>query len=245
MVNEIIKLNCISYERNNKKIIAIDNLSFDRGAIYGLIGPNGAGKSTLIKVASLLDSPTTGEINFDGQIITNNKIPLELRRKISVVFQQPLMLSDSVYNNISVSLKLRGYSRFEIRHKTEYWMEQFGISHLSNRNAKNLSGGEAQRVSLARAFVTDPEILFLDEPFSALDLPTKRVLIKDIEKVLSTTNITTILVSHDYNEIKYLCNKVVLLVDGKINSVTDIQNLKYQQFTGEVADFMNEWMSPL
>jgi tungstate transport system ATP-binding protein len=245
MVNEIIKLNCISYERNNKKIITIDDLSFDRGAIYGLIGPNGAGKSTLIKIASLLDSPTTGEINFDGQIITNNKIPLDLRRKISVVFQQPLMLSDSVYNNISVSLKLRGQSKLEIKHKTEYWMEQFGISHLYSRNAKNLSGGEAQRVSLARAFVTDPEILFLDEPFSALDLPTKRVLIKDIEKVLSTTNITTILVSHDYNEIKYLCNKVVLLVDGKINFVTDIQKLKYQQFSGEVADFMNEWMSPL
>ncbi|MDF2607939.1 MAG: tupC [Bacillales bacterium] len=243
-MDEIIKLKNISFIRNNKEILFVDNLSLERGLIYGLIGPNGAGKSTLIKVASLLDSPTTGEINFDDTIISNNKIPLELRRKISVVFQQPMMLSDTVYNNIGVSLKLRGISKPEIKHKTEYWMEQFGITHLASRNAKNLSGGEAQRVSLARAFVTDPEILFLDEPFSALDLPTKRVLIKDIENVLSKTNITTILVSHDYNEIKYLCSKVVLLVEGKINFITDLQNLENQHFSDEVSSFMQEWLSP-
>jgi tungstate transport system ATP-binding protein len=244
MTNEIIRLTNVSYTKNMKNILYIDELSFDKGEIYGLIGPNGAGKSTLIKIAALLDTPNNGVVNFDNQTINSN-IPLELRRKISVVFQQPLMLSDNVFNNVAISLKLRKLPKNIIKEKTTFWMQQFGIIHLANRNAKNLSGGEAQRVSLARAFVTDPEIIFLDEPFSALDLPTKRTLLKDIKKVLNETKITTILVSHDYNEIKYLCNKVVLLIDGQVELVTDVDLLGETNFSSKVEAFMNEWMVPL
>lgn len=107
------------------------------------MGPNGAGESTLLKVLSLLDSPTKGNLYYNGERISNKKVSLVQRRKIAIALQQSLLLNTSVFQNIALGLKIRTVPRCEIKDKVEYWLETFHIPHLINKHAYQLSGGEA------------------------------------------------------------------------------------------------------
>ena len=116
--------------------------------------------------------------------------------------------------------------------RARYWLERLGIATLARQNARTLSGGEAQRTSLARAFVLQPEILFLDEPFASLDYPTRNMLLNDMGRILRDMNITTLFVTHDYTEIPLLAQRVAVMFDGKImkcGSVSDIFGEEFLQ----------------
>ncbi len=241
----IIELRDIKINKGNRSILDIGLLSLSPGETLGIAGPNGAGKSTLVKVMSLLEEPGQGTIFIRGKKVWPGKIDLSVRRQMAVMFQQPLMLSTSVYNNVALPLKLRRVSRKEIRPQVMKWLERFGIAHLADRSARSLSGGEQQRVNMARTMISDPRVLFMDEPFTALDLPTKKSLLTDFKQILSETGTTTVIVSHDYQEIRFLCQSMVIMGEGKIHKKTDTKNVDLSELPEYLSVFMKDWLSPL
>ncbi|MEH7493255.1 ABC transporter ATP-binding protein [Neobacillus niacini] len=236
----LIELKNITYQAHNKNILTIPEFQIPDGEFLGIMGPNGAGKSTLLKVMALLDSPTSGEMLYRGQVIANGIPSLDLRRKFSVALQQSLLLEGTVFQNIAIGLKLRNVPKSVIKESVNVWMEQFQISHLAKKNAHFLSGGEAQRVNLARAMIVEPEILFLDEPFSALDFPTKIKLMDDFKTIIKNSGTTTVFVSHDLMEINYLTNHLAIIVNGEVKQYGPTQRV-LEQPNSATSPFLNEW----
>lgn len=215
MTSTVIEANSIKLYKGKNKILDVEHFSLRQGEVMALIGPNGAGKSTFLQVLALLQRPTSGELSVCGEAVSS-KNKLRLRRKMAVAFQEPLLLDTTVYNNVASGLLIRGYKRDKIDFKVREWMEKLGIDSLARRSVRFLSGGESQRVSLARAFVLDPEVLFLDEPFSALDYPTRKSLIIELGKILQATGISTVFVTHDHNEISPLAGAVTVMQEGTV-----------------------------
>ena len=198
-----------------REIFNISQFILRAGEVVALVGPNGAGKTSLLLTLALLQPPTDGNIYFNGTRFSRENI-LELRRQMAVVFQEPLLMDATVLGNVLTGLRIRGVSAPTARQQAEEWLERLGIAHLGNRSALRLSGGEAQRVNLARAFALSPKVLFLDEPFSALDYPTRSSLLVEIGTILKATKIATLFVTHDYTEIPHLAHNVRVMVDGRI-----------------------------
>jgi len=202
-------MNCI------KEIFNVDSFSLMRGETVALVGPNGAGKTTFLLTIALLQPPSSGTIELDGTLAGPHNT-IALRRRMAVVFQDSLLLDMTVLSNLTTALRIRKVPRKEALERSAKWLEVFGISHLRNQQARSLSGGEAQRVSLARAFALEPDILFLDEPFAALDYPTRNNLLKDLGQILAQMNTTTLFITHDYTEIPFLAEKTAVMYEGRI-----------------------------
>jgi len=211
----LIKIQNMKCSRDKRVVLAIDKYAIIKDEVLAVIGPNGAGKSSFLHILTRLLKIDQGEVDWKDRSIFS--IPaLEYRRKLALVMQEPLLLDRSVRDNIAIGLKFRGEQKEQIAKKIEIWAEKFRISHLLDRPAKKISGGEAQRVSLARAFVLEPELLLLDEPFSALDPQTRKEIVKDLRLVLNQTKTTTVFVTHDLNDVAVLADQVVLVWDGRI-----------------------------
>jgi tungstate transport system ATP-binding protein len=207
------------------------------GDVLALIGPNGAGKSTLLRVMGMLQRPDKGTVLFRGQDALNGN-PLELRRRIATVFQEPLLLNATVYQNAALGLKLRGVASPEIDRRLGPWLERLGIGHLTARFARTLSGGEAQRTSLARALVLEPELLLLDEPFSALDPGSREDLLRDFQGIVKEMGITTAFVTHDRHEAFALANRVGVLNEGDLLQLGSRENVFLCPETEAVAEIV-------
>ena len=216
MKEVILEVRNLQVLGDKQTILDIPKLQVEMGETLAFLGPNGAGKTTLLQVLAFLQSPHEGTVFFKGLPVNYKKNLLPLRRSLAVVFQEPLLFDTTVFENVASGLKLRRVPRHEIYEKVFMWLERLGISHLANRSARTLSGGEAQRTSLARAFVLNPQILFLDEPFAALDSPSRETLIEDLEHILRETPTTTILVTHDRSEVLRLADRVAIMDRGKI-----------------------------
>jgi tungstate transport system ATP-binding protein len=212
----ILEARGITVVYGSRKVLDVPSLQVTSNKVLAIIGPNGSGKTTLSLCLSLLLKPTTGQILYKGHIVPDGVSISQMRRHFAVVFQESLLLNTSVWDNVTLGMKLRGINASEIKKRAQYWLERFGIASFAQRNARTLSGGEAQRTSLARAFALQPEILFLDEPFAALDIPTRQSLFGDMINVLRETHCTTVLVTHDRNEAQTLANRIVLLMSGKV-----------------------------
>lgn len=218
MAEALLALDDIEVRYGDRAVLRVPALAVYSGEVLALIGPNGAGKSTLLRVMGSLEEPTKGKVYFRGtQVDQNNS--LSVRRRMASVFQEPLLLHASVYENAALGLKLRGFSRGSTDRRVRPWLERLGIAHLAKRPVRSLSGGEAQRTSLARALALDPELLLLDEPFSALDPPTREALLLELDRILRETDITTVCVTHDRNEAFMLGDRVAVLVSGEILQV--------------------------
>ncbi|MCQ6275634.1 ABC transporter ATP-binding protein [Bacillus sp. V3B] len=243
-MTEMIRLEQIEYSVAERKILSLHHLLIEKGNTYGIMGPNGAGKSTLLKLLSLLDAPTKGELFFNHDKVSPKHITLEQRRKVAIALQQSLLLDTTVYQNIALGLKIRKLPRKEIKQKVNDWLEKFNITHLATKHAYQLSGGEAQRVNLARAMILEPEVLCLDEPFSALDFPTKMKLIHDFKSILTTTGTTAIFVSHDLLEIKSLTDELFILMNGELQQHGQTNDV-IENPNETTASFLNEWKAYL
>jgi tungstate transport system ATP-binding protein len=200
---------------SGRDIFQVRAFQLHQGEVLALVGPNGAGKSSLLLTLALLLKPTAGVIHVDGQQ-ANAKQVLALRRRMAVVFQEPLLLATSVLGNVLTALRIRRVGRREAVERAQQWLGRLGVAHLARKPAHTLSGGEAQRVSLARAFALEPEILFMDEPFSALDYPTRSALLVEMGQLLRDMRVTTLFVTHDYSEIPYLAERVAVMYEGRI-----------------------------
>jgi molybdopterin-binding protein len=218
--------------------VVLDVPAFDvePGETVAVLGPNGAGKSTLLHVLALLERPWSGRVLFDGRPAPFGS--LSLRRRMAVVFQEPLLLDTSVRDNVETGLRLRGVPGFERRRRAREWLERFGVAHLASRSARRLSGGEAQRVNLARALAIEPEVLLLDEPFSALDQPTRDALIDELATVLGSTGTACVLVTHDRSEAARLAGRVAVLLAGRIRQLGSVSEVYTAPVDEDVAAFV-------
>ena len=201
--------------RAKRPVLEVPELDILPGEVLAIVGPNGAGKTTLLLHLALLERPSAGTVLFDGAPTKDRVLPL--RRRMAVVFQEPLLLDRSVIANVEVGLRLRGIG--DRKRRAQEWLTRFGVGPLQGRSARTLSGGEAQRTSLARAFALEPEVLFLDEPFSALDTPTRTAITNDLASVLAETLTTTVLVTHDHDEAARMADRVAVLIGGEVRQI--------------------------
>ncbi|MCS4542445.1 MAG: ABC transporter ATP-binding protein [Euryarchaeota archaeon] len=219
-----------------KEALKDTNLEIKRGEIFGILGPSGAGKTTLLRLLNLLDKPTNGKIFFDG-IDTESASSLELRRRMAMVFQKITVFNMSVYDNVAYGLKVRKENETEIDKKVKRALELVGLSGYENRNAKTLSGGEAQRVAFAMATVFEPEVLLLDEPTANLD-PINESIIEDIVLRINKLGITVVLATHKQAEAMRLADRIAVLNNGKIEQIGKPDEIFYKPKTEFVAKFV-------
>jgi tungstate transport system ATP-binding protein len=218
-VTAILEIRNLQAKRGGVTVLDIPTLDIRAGEVLSLIGPNGAGKSSLLLVLACLLPWRQGTLRFHETPVTAGNGVLAYRRKISMVFQEPLLFDATVHENVASGLKLRGLSRSNILSMVPECLERFGIVHLADRHARKLSGGEAQRTSLARAFAIKPEMIFLDEPFSSLDPPTRDGLIEDLQRILRETGTTAVMATHDRLEALRLSDRVAVMKDGRIAQI--------------------------
>ncbi|AOM83838.1 ATP-binding cassette domain-containing protein [Salisediminibacterium beveridgei] len=240
MNNPIVSYRNVLCKRGSQEIIRLDRLDLLAGDRLGIMGPNGAGKSTLLKALAMLEAPDAGEVMFEGQKVNLEDPPLKVRRRLASVFQHSQRFQTSVFENVAIGLKLRKVPQVEIKERVKKWLAVFRIDHLADAQAYALSGGEAQRMNLARAFVLEPDVLFLDEPFSALDFPTKMTLITELDLILKNTSTTAVLISHDLTEITQLTNRLLYLKDG-INCDQGNTSSLLHEPSEKLAAFLQPW----
>jgi tungstate transport system ATP-binding protein len=238
----LIEINNLLVKRNERIVLGVEHLSISRGETLAVVGPNGAGKSTLLLILAQLLKPASGEIRFDGKSLREWN-ELEYRRKISFVFQSPLLLDMTVEENVALGLTFRGAPKEQAKAEAAKWMKSLGVESLSARQASQLSGGEAQRVSLARAFVLNPELLLLDEPFAALDPPTRAKLIADLSALLAENHRAAVFVTHNLNEAAKLCHRIAVIVEGRLRQVGTARRIKSKPADETVRQFLSELSS--
>jgi tungstate transport system ATP-binding protein len=233
----LLELREIAVSVNGRLTLRVPALSVMESELLALIGPNGAGKSTLLRVIGLLESPSSGVVHFRGQPVERRKL-IALRRRMASVFQEPLLCDTTVFENVALGLRFRGFPDSAIASRVESWLDQFGIAPLASRQARTLSGGEAQRTALARALVLKPELLLLDEPFSSLDQPTREALLEELGVILRRDRITTVFVTHDRNEAVALADRVAVMMAGEILQLDEAARLFRAPVSEEVARFV-------
>lgn len=241
MSDYILEARDITLVRGKKTILTRVNLNVRQGEILALIGPNGAGKSSLIQVLAGLLPTGTGQLLFQGKPVHDL---LWYRRNLAVVFQDPLLISGSVWENASLGLSYRGLKSPDTKKRVNAWLERLGIGHLAGRKAHQLSGGEAQRLAIARALVLKPQILFLDEPFANLDTPTRTKLREELLGILKAEQITAVLVTHDFHELPMLATRVSALEEGRVvqtGSVNQILNKPVKSSLARLVGIENLW----
>jgi tungstate transport system ATP-binding protein len=234
----IIQAENLSVILGGHKVLEVPAFDLRKNETMVVIGPNGSGKSTLVLTLGLLSKPATGEIIFHGQPVTTRSQIFAARRHFAMVFQEALLLDTTVWENVTLGLRLHKVEKEEIKNRAGKWLARFGIADLANRQAKTLSGGEAKRASLARAFALQPEVLFLDEPFNALDTPTRQALLEDFEDVLRETHMTTLMVTHDHNEALALADRMVVMIEGKVRQTGTPEEVFASPEDEKVADFI-------
>jgi tungstate transport system ATP-binding protein len=202
----------------DRTVLAVEALTVERGEILALLGPNGAGKSTLLRVLTLLEAPSAGAVMFEGAPVTPAE-RVSWRRRLSCCFQEPLLLDATALTNAALPLRLRGVPRYEADTRALRWLERLGVATLAHRRAATLSGGEAQRVSLARAFAPDPDLLGLDEPFAALDPGSREPLQEEFLTLQRERGMAAVLVTHDRAEALRLGDRVAVLLEGRVAQV--------------------------
>lgn len=221
----------------DRDLLDVPDLRLAPGEILALVGPNGVGKSTLLQVAALLRRPDAGEMLICGEVATRRSTP-RLRRRLALVFQDPLLFDVGVLANVASGLRFRRVGRQEAERTATAWLDRFGVAHLAGRSVRTLSGGEAQRVSLARAFATGPEMLLLDEPFAALDPPTRAALVPDLAAQLRATGTAAIIVTHDQAEALSLGDRLGVLLGGRIAQLGAPADVVARPGTVAVASFL-------
>jgi len=234
----LVEVRDLEVERGERVILQVEELSVRAGETLAVVGPNGAGKSTLLLALAGLLRPTRGSIIVDGVPLVPGR-ELAYRRRIGLVFTSPLLLSTSVFGNVAAGLRFRGVGTAETRERVEHWLERLGIAHLRDRPASQLSSGEAQRTSLARALVLDPHLLLLDEPFVSLDSTTRAQLLDDFERLDVGTHSTRVLVTHHLREAIRLGDRLAILLDGRIRQVDTPERVMASPVDADVAALMN------
>jgi len=212
-------------------LVAVDGLEIAvcRGDIYGFLGP------TLFRLLALLEKPDAGWIKYFGSPVDVHD--LAARRRIATVFQRPMLFQGTVEENVAYGLKFRRLSRKDVKARVQNTLDLMGISRMAEADMRTLSGGEMQRVALARALVLEPEILFLDEPTSNLDVHVRRRFREDLRRVVEHLAATVIIITHEHNEALALAQRVAVIQDGAVVQIGTPQDVFTHPQNAFVADF--------
>ena len=205
----------VRFVRGDRQILDIPALSIRSGRVTAVLGPNGSGKSTLLRLIAGLDHPASGAVRIGDHGVAD----------IAYAFQEPVMFRQTVRWNLELGLRFRGMDRGRRLGLVEDAARWLGVSHLLDRRATDLSGGEMRRVALARALALRAPLLLLDEPFAGLDHRTRAQLLAELLAALTHVATTTILVSHDRDEALRLADDLVLLVEGSIVAAAPVTEL--------------------
>ena len=234
----------VTFKQGVKVVNAVKNVSLhvEPGDIYGIIGYSGAGKSTLVRTINLLQRPTKGNVVVNGVDLLKLK-PKGLRaarKKIGMIFQHfNLMNTSSVFDNVAFPLKKSGKNKSEIEQKVLSLLELVGLEDKVNSYPRQLSGGQKQRVAIARALANDPDVLLCDEATSALDPKTTYSILELLQKVNVQLGITIVIITHEMQVVKEICNKVAVMEEGEVieqGSVLEIFTNPERDLTKDFID---------
>jgi ABC-type sulfate/molybdate transport systems ATPase subunit len=215
----VLKLRGVRHSRAGREVLTIDALELEAGERLAVLGPNGAGKTTLLRLLAGLEAPSAGSVELEGVQVAG--ADLDLRRRIGYATQRPGLLSTTVIRNVELPLRWRGLDAASRRQAALAALERLNVAHLAERRALSLSGGEAQRVSLARALAVEPQVLLLDEPAAGLDAEAHRTFFDDLESALADRATTVVQVTHRADEALRLADRIAVLVDGATRQVAD------------------------
>jgi D-methionine transport system ATP-binding protein len=209
------------YSTRKKQVVGVDNVSLtiQDGEIFGIIGYSGAGKSSLLRCLNLLERPTSGQVIIDGVDLTalNNQQLRQARLKIGMIFQHfYLVSSKTVFENVAFALKAAKKTKEEIEKRVNELLEMVGLSDKRDAYPSQLSGGQKQRVGIARALANDPTVLLCDEATSALDPSTTKSILTLLKKINRELGITIVLITHEMEVVKDICDRVAVMQNGKI-----------------------------
>lgn len=209
----------LTHRYGERTVLHIDSLRIEPGEVFALVGPSGAGKSTLLRLLGLLETPTQGQlaVQLNGHAFTSASATIADRRQLTMVFQRPVLLSRSVRANVAFGLRLRGKHKHHAQ--VERALARVSLTHLMDARAHTLSGGEMQRVAVARALVLEPQVLLLDEPTANLDPYNVRIIEGLIREQHQEYGTTIILVTHNVFQAQRLATRVALILDGELVEV--------------------------
>jgi ABC-type sulfate/molybdate transport systems ATPase subunit len=207
----------VRVRRGGRQVLEVDHLDVKPSEHVFVLGPNGAGKTTLLRLLAAVDRPEHGTVEVGG--VPTRRLRLDERRRIGYVTQRPALLSTSVLRNVELPLRWRKIPRPQRRAVAMAALERLQVAHLADRSARALSGGEQQRVNLARSLACDPDVLLLDEPAAGLDAEARAVFFADLERALADRATTTVQVSHRPEEALRHADRVVVLVAGAVRQV--------------------------
>ncbi len=219
----------VALQAGDVSVLRSISLALAPGVPTALIGPNGAGKTTLIRVAASLIAPTSGRVSWGGKPGTDG-------RRIAVVFQRPVMLRRSAAANVAYALPR--CSARERRLRTSELLLQVGLAHLAERPARRLSGGDQQRLALARALAREPEVLFLDEPTASLD-PASTKTVEDVVRAVAASGVKIVAATQNLGQARRLAGDVVFMLRGRVHERATADQFFSAPQTAEAAAFLN------
>ncbi len=225
----------ISFEEENQTHVILDDVSLniEKGEFICLLGPSGCGKSTLLNAMAGFLKPTSGEIKIENQIIQKPSM------KYVTIFQNYGLLPwRTVQKNVELGLETQKYSKEKKAQIASHYLKMVGLEHAAKKRPAQLSGGMQQRVAIARALAVEPDILFMDEPFGALDAITRMKLQTDILEIAQDTKKTVVFVTHDIEEAVFLADRIVIMSanPGRIKALLTVQLPKHRDRTSN--DFL-------
>ena len=208
-----LQINNLTRTYDEKIALDIPDLHIPSGAFIGVIGPNGAGKSTLVKLVAGIDSLSQGSILYNQERLHKTSV---VYQKMTLIFQKPYLFRTSVFDNIAYPLKIRGEKPEVIEEKVKKLLVDLGLEDLRDQPGKTLSGGESQKVALARALVFEPELLLLDEPTANIDPQSIMVMERVLGDFYEKKRPTILMVTHNIQQAKRLSREVLFIDEGKI-----------------------------
>lgn len=233
-----------TFHQKKQSFRALDkvSLNIEKGDIVGIIGFSGAGKSTLIRTVNLLERPDEGQIIINGKDFTqlNSKQLAEERKKIGMIFQHfNLLSSRTVFDNVALPLELDHSSKDEINRKVNELLKVVGLEDKANDYPRSLSGGQKQRVAIARALANDPHLLLCDEATSALDPATTQSILQLLRDINQRLGITILLITHEMEVIKAVCNHVAVIDKGKLLTKGTLSEIISDKENPIIRQFIN------
>jgi tungstate transport system ATP-binding protein len=235
----MIRCEVLGWDVGETTVLDGITLEVARGEAFGLIGPSGGGKSSLIRILDLLVPPTRGRLWIGGdEVVWGSSEFVALRRRMAMVFQRPVAFRMNVFENVAYGLALRGVPRAERRASVADALELVGLAGFEDRRASTLSGGELQRISIARCLVTDPEVLFLDEPTANLDPLSTNVIETVVAGLRKDRGTTVVMATHNLEQGQRLCDRLAVMAGGRLVQVGTPLELFYRPSSIDVAQFV-------
>lgn len=226
----------------NSRFALSCSIEVTRQPIYAIVGPNGSGKSTLLRILGLLKRPDSGMVLYHDTEsgVSDPCDDIRTRRKVVLVPTRPAVFNESVYDNVAYGLKLRKIARHAMRDRVMTILKEMKLADKSGRMARELSSGEAQRLTLGRAFVLDPDVLLLDEPTASLDVVNTR-LVEEMIRQQKVRGKMVVMVTHSLHQARQMSDVIIFIYDGKIVEVSDTREF----FAGPSSELSRQYISGL